>query len=611
VGSTKTRRVICAISLPVLLLCSCDKGTDPEDDTLGDNWSLIESWPSSDINSIVWGDTLCVAVGNDGVVHSSIDGLQWIQQTPELLYTLNDVTWTGSEFVAVGSNATIGTSSDGITWLAQVTPAQGYLQSVAGSGTHILAAGYRGYLVSTTDGIDWIEHASGINITFEDILIDDTLWLACGDSGMTATSPDGFVWTRRAGSLSEECHLVSLAKTGTLYFALGVRETLAGIGKSFVYSSPDAQVWSLAASLDGVFLRSITWSGTELVAVGERSLTFGDIPESVVMTSPDGTTWQEEFCEAPGALTCVVSGPGFTAAAGVRGYIVTGTSPSNLEIDHSGATISGLVYDGSRFIGVTDCGTVVTSSNGSSWEERHSFAAQYFSKLVYSGGRYVALGGSNGEARSIYFSPNGVDWTQVWEPIGGEIFDLIRGGEQFVGVGEYGHIFLSEDGQHWDRITAAGAIDFRSVTWSGSRYLALGDSTAHKSSDGLSWSAHDIEAPEGSVIKQVIWAEGQYRAVGYRLPDSGDDHYCFFSSANGFEWTAKRLASDYIVPDDLAWTGARYVIYGRHGTLLISVNGEEWEILDTGTDAEFADIAISSRRLILAGADRTVLRSER
>jgi hypothetical protein len=272
-----------------------------------------------------------------------------------------------------------------------------------------------------------------------------------------------------------------------------------------------------------------------------------------------------------------------------------------------------VVYDGHGFVGVTDRGTVVSSTSGETWEEHHSHAATYFSKLVYSGGKYVALGGSDNEARSIFFSTDGSTWTRVWDPVGGEIFDMVHGGGRFLGAGEYGHAFLSEDGQAWTRISAVGAVDLRSVAWSGHQYLALGDSTAHVSTDGTNWSSHDINAPEGSVIRQVIWANDKYRAVGYRLPQVGDPYYCFFSSDDGYNWTSRDFRGLFVAPTDLVWTGARYFLFGHYGTLMTStsVDGEEWEILETGTESELTSMAVSSRRLILGGSNRTVLRSER
>ncbi|MCP4684498.1 MAG: hypothetical protein GY867_03520, partial [bacterium] len=391
----------------------------------------------------------------------------------------------------------------------------------------------------------------------------------------------------------------------------GVRESFVGTNRSFVYSSAEGLDWNLTASFDDIVLRDIAWTGSNLVAVGGRSIDHGNAPLSAVMTSPDGVTWQEQPSDAPKELYSVVTGPGFIAAAGSGGYMITGSSTDNLSIDRSGATIKSVVYDGSGFVGVTNFGTVVTSTTGSNWEERHSLAATYFSGLAYSSDKYVALGGYNGEARSIYFSSDGTSWIQVWEPVAGEIFDLIRGGGQFVGVGEYGHVFLSDDGQNWDRVAAAGSIDLRTVAWSGSKYLALGDSTAHKSSDGTTWTNRRINVPDGSVIKQVTWAEGQFRGVGYRIPDSADGYYCFFSSADGYTWTTRKLKNDLIAPSDLVWTGARYMIFGRFGTLMTSANGEEWDILEAGTEAEFSGMAVSSRRLLVTGADRTVIRAER
>lgn len=612
VTSTSFRFITLTFFVLIFSLSGCSSPDEPEPDTFGTNWRLMDTWPSYDIYSLAWGDTLLVAVGNQGVFHVSTDGLQWQHLPPDIPENMNDVTWTGNQFVAVGSGGTVATSPDGVTWTVQDTPISSPLYSVAGNDQHILGSGASDVLVSSSNGTDWFLHLSGISLQFEDILIDDTLWLACGDSGMTATSPDGYVWTRRPTPLSQYCRLLALTKADNEYFAIGTTEPFGGVGYSYVFSSPDGLTWTQTASIDNAVLRDIAWTGSELVAVGMVSTSFGDAPESAVLTSSNGVTWEVQSCDGPVELTCVVAGHGSTVTAGLDGYLIAGSSPGNMEIIRSGAHITGLKYDGHQFIGITRLGTVVTSSNGSSWTERHSHAAVHFAALAYSGGKYVAAGGLAGEARSLFYSPDGADWTRVWDPIGGDIFDLIRGGGRFVGVGEYGHVFLSDDGQTWDRVVAAGAIDLRTVAWSGTKYLALGDSTAHLSGNGSSWSNHAIEAPFGSHIKQVIWADGQWRGVGYRVPDFGDPFYCFFSSVDGYNWTARKLNwGDFISPTDLSYNGERYFLYGMNGTLLTSVDGEEWKRLETGTDSEINGMGISRNRLVLGGANRTILRAER
>lgn len=610
-GSMNVRAVNYITVASFLLAFACDKGPEPDPDPLGTSWQIVETWPSSSVNCLVWGDTLCVAVGGNGVVHTSPDGLIWTNRPNDLLYNLYDVAWTGDRFVAVGTNGTIATSEDGVVWTVQDTPSQTALRQVAATGDSIVVSGFSGVLMVTTNGTDWAQHSSGIGITFEDILFYDTLWLACGDSGMTAVSQDGVAWGRRPTGLAENCRLVSLTRAGDDLFAVGVRDGMPGTGKSFIYSSSDAVNWELATSLDGVLLRDVDWTGTELVAVGVKSITYSDEPESVLLTSPNGILWDNLPCDVPVALNTVITVTGAVTAAGETGYIAAAASPNLLAIARSGVTITDIAYNGQGFLGVTDLGTIVTSESGANWEERHSYAATHFSKLVYNRDKYVAVGGADDEARSLFFSTDGQYWSRVWDPVGGEIFDLIRGGGQYVGVGEYGHIFLSDDGQSWNRIAGPGAVDLRSTAWNSRSYLALGDSTAHLSSEGTAWSDHDIEAPEGSSIGQVIWTGDRFGAVGYRVPQLGDPYYCFFSSNDGYNWSAKKLPSTLISPTDLIWTGARFFMFGRYGTLLTSVDGEAWEVLDTGTESLLGCMAVSSRRLVLAGSNRTILRAER
>jgi hypothetical protein len=82
---------------------------------------------------------------------------------------LNGVTWsaTNSLFVAVGADGTILTSPDGITWTPQASGVdlakQSNLHGVTCSATKCITVGDNGYTIVSTDGVTWtIPPGSGI-----------------------------------------------------------------------------------------------------------------------------------------------------------------------------------------------------------------------------------------------------------------------------------------------------------------------------------------------------------------------------------------------------------------------------------------------------------------
>jgi hypothetical protein len=79
-----------------------------------------------------------VAVGEDGAILTSPDGVSWTQQTSGTSNSLGGVTYGDGLFVAVGERGTILTSPDGVNWTAQASPTSNDLYGVAyGNGTFV------------------------------------------------------------------------------------------------------------------------------------------------------------------------------------------------------------------------------------------------------------------------------------------------------------------------------------------------------------------------------------------------------------------------------------------------------------------------------------------
>jgi hypothetical protein len=62
------------------------------------------------LRGVAYGDGLFVAVGNDGTILTSPDGVNWTVQTSGTDHSLHGVTYGNGLFVAVGDNGTILTS---------------------------------------------------------------------------------------------------------------------------------------------------------------------------------------------------------------------------------------------------------------------------------------------------------------------------------------------------------------------------------------------------------------------------------------------------------------------------------------------------------------------
>ena len=60
---------------------------------------------------------------------------------------LNGIVWSGTQFVAVGANGTMLTSSDGITWTVSTSVTTYGLNGIAWSGVQFEAVGQYGIIL--------------------------------------------------------------------------------------------------------------------------------------------------------------------------------------------------------------------------------------------------------------------------------------------------------------------------------------------------------------------------------------------------------------------------------------------------------------------------------
>lgn len=96
----------------------------------GVTWTMRSSPSlySPDLHGVVWSGTQFVAVGGygpagyesrkyvGGIVLTSPDGVTWVPRTVDAPCDLMSVAWSGTQFIAVGFNGEIISSTDGVTW---------------------------------------------------------------------------------------------------------------------------------------------------------------------------------------------------------------------------------------------------------------------------------------------------------------------------------------------------------------------------------------------------------------------------------------------------------------------------------------------------------------
>jgi hypothetical protein len=247
---------------------------------------------SRQFRSLARDATRFCAVGNNGSVASSPDGVTWTNQTgiaDALTNSWNGLTYANGLFVAVGNLGEVMTSPDCVTWTERNA----------------------GRLVANPD--------TGITGFLSSVTFGNGLFVAVGEEpqnagptiGLIATSPDGTTWTQRDSSVPPDVG----ASFDAVAYGNG-RFVVAGLridGGTNVVTSEDGINWSSLGSPFGRdFVGDIVYANGMFVAVGGR-----------IWTSTDGITWtlRQDYRN----LNRVAFGNGRFTATGNLGVILVST----------------------------------------------------------------------------------------------------------------------------------------------------------------------------------------------------------------------------------------------------------------------------------------------
>jgi hypothetical protein len=240
----------------------------------GATWSAVNYTSSRNINAAGYFGTFKL-VGDGGLVLLSSDAASW---TPQASGTTQNLYAIASNFlslnVAVGANGTIISSADGINWTAATnsgTTRDLYAVTYAAYGSGLwLAVGAGGTMVQSTDGLTWTRVASNTladlrSITYGTLLSTSTTgvvtatsaFVVVGAAGTVLSSADGATWSTQTVAGAGNLNAVTY---GTQYVTVG-----AG-GKVFI--SADGVNWTPAAPVTSQNLYAVTRGALTYSAVG-------------------------------------------------------------------------------------------------------------------------------------------------------------------------------------------------------------------------------------------------------------------------------------------------------------------------------------------------------
>lgn len=497
--------------------------------TVGDAFTLWNGVAHGDGRWVAVGSTGLGAGGATGAVATSDDGAVWQLQPVTIPERIRDVMWDGTQFIAVADDSKVLRSPDGTSW----TPASGPPVD-AGTLTAIAWNGVRYVLYSRSMGRFW----------------------ESADADQWALVPG----TTVGGTVN------NLRAVGAEFHAFGGTEANGAGDGGFSLSSADGLAWAYSSAPD--HLRDGTSNGVNLVGVGVNG--------STLLGEPMGDlVWETLTIEGFETARITDLAVGFVAQESgepllerLLAYASTVGPPAALVSDDGGRSWSELVelglgsefawHDG-LFLG-SGAGTD-TSTDGLAWTATNNLG---IGELVVLDGKFLGHLGSG----AIMSTTDGTSWEEfLWEG-GNPRFEAVAWdpvGDVWVGAGLGGALRSSVDGgQSWTPRSSGLVTNWSGAIWTGEVFLVwnAGDALLISSPDGVSWTdvSHQYRTTAMAVGDgRIVAATGSPRLL------ISEDH--------GQSWAEVPVIAR---TEDVIWTGSRFVAAGDNGRVFISSSGVSW-----------------------------------
>lgn len=293
--------------------------------------------------------------------------------------------------------------------------------------------------------------------------------------------------------------------------------------------------------------------------------------------------------EGAGTLNDIAYGSGVTTTVGNTGAIFTSTNNSSWisrdTNDQDTATLvddvkwtienlSGVAHGAGQFVAVGDNGTILISTDGGvTWAsdlndqdtedpaDDTTWTSEDLISITYGDGKFVTVGANGVILTSLTNfveipTESTTDATtdvmiveqRVWVTqlddqgtpddtvddanwTGENLISVAYGKGVFVTLGDSGSVLTailtsSDGGATWN-VAARLSVELNSITYAGSRFLAVGgNSTILTSTNGVHWTARVIQGSQTGVLQDVAYASGTWIVVGDTV----------FRSTNGVKW---------------------------------------------------------------------------
>jgi len=561
-------------------------------------WNIVYSTiNNTSLTGVVWSGTMFIAIGFDliagnAIIITSNDGITWVTQNSPVINNATSIYFTSIEYSGMQSviagqyfdtslnmwQSLILTSSDGANWLQQSLNINDYnfVNSIKWTGFQYVAVGqvrdaitltYNALIATSADGVTWSFQSlnSGPITQLNDIVWAGGQYIAVGSTNnqpLLIKSNDGINWTVDTSlfDASYNISLDSIIWTGTTYMVTGYINSnrFSNVFGGAVYSSTNGMTWSVQKSLNNFSpnnFNGIANNGNMYISVsgfykGWNSLIekrIGIQPFGGIMQSTDGVLWMP----------------------------ISGSSIYYL---------NDIIWVNNQFIAVGDSGTILLSSNGVTWSNiipnDPNYLAYRFTSIIWTGSNYMVTGiADNMGTDFIMTSSDGLNWSTQILLSSSQLNEASFNGSRYVLVGSNSNVLskiplsnlvTSSDGINWSYNNIPN-IDFYSVVWSGTMFIAVGydklnmTSAIFSSNDGVSWSQQNAGIGNNQ-LRSIIWDGSQFIAAGGTDTSLG----VVLTSPDGITWGSQNLPINTSTLNNLLLDRDTVWAVGEKGTAIIS-----------------------------------------
>lgn len=297
-----------------LIVDSASLYTDINGKIQGRSWQVGKSWTVTNYvgngqyyNALRYLNGNWIIIGNNGLIKTSTDMINWTVRNSGTTVFLSDVTWNGTYYVVCGDSSTYLRSSDLVTWTPSVSKptTTGVPVFMATNGSRFVTTDrINGQIVSSADGLNWSSVYSFGGSSGSQCSYGNGAFLCGGNNGKLAYSTDGITFVAKSCPSSPQFYTsfydtlysrwimfsagtVAIStdqstnnwvtyptgQTETIYFALRVDDTIVAVGANGrIMTSPDGRYWTNRYSGTSAFMYGSAVNGHDLYATGAGEL---------------------------------------------------------------------------------------------------------------------------------------------------------------------------------------------------------------------------------------------------------------------------------------------------------------------------------------------------